>query len=384
MVRVEFPRLIADFETISLSYLTFARPQNLPPSKTKTVVLATKGVTRFQPGSVGLNQSDIVKGMTVGALKSLAKSLPYPIFLQLFYAWDRVQMRAHAEAARKRAGVALLENIDLLKIKSSDTLFVLGSGPSINQISSSRWQVISRHDTVGFNWWLYHAFVPKFYFFESIDKDVWPEAFDSFLELAKRRAAEYASTVKVAMEIHRAGTQTFEHLPAAFKQNLFAAHKVEAPARTEAELTRALGHLKGRGAFQATGRFSYLVKYAASLTSIMVFGLKLGYKRIVLCGIDLKIANYFFQDRRFYPESWEPPVTVTTGKHDTDVPLTWRLPVSHVVAAFKRELLGPAGVELYIESRESALWPTLPSFPTLESELSGVEEASQPLSKRLG
>lgn len=298
----------------------------------------------------------------VQTLKSVAKSLPYPIFLRLFYMWDWLEMRPRAEAARKRGGIPLVDQIDLLRMKSSDTLFVLGSGPSINQISAERWDVIAAHDSVGFNWWLYHSFVPKFYFLESMEKTVSPEAFDAYLALVARRAADYASTIKVAMEFHRQGTQTLDHLPPAFKENLFAAHKVEAPARNGNELVRALRYLQRRGAFEVSGHFTSLVKYAASLTTMLVFGLKLDYRRIVLCGIDLKTPDYFFENRLFYPKSWEPPAAERNGSHDTDVPLRWRVPVTRAVAVIKQQLLEPAGIELYVESEDSALWPIIPLF----------------------
>ena len=304
----------------------------------------------------------------VETLKSLAKSLPYPVFLRLFYAWDRMRWRPRAESARKRAGIPRLNQVDLSQIKSSDTLFVLGSGPSINRISAERWKLIAAHDTVGFNWWLYHAFVPKFYFLEVIEKEVSPEAFEAYLNLASHRAADYASTIKIAMEFHRLGAQTLDHLPSAFRKNLFAAHKIEAPARNEAELARALRYLQSRGAFQVTGRFSCLLKYAASLTSMLAFALKLGYKRVVLCGVDLKTPDYFFQDRRIYPESWEPPEAERFETHFTEVPLTWKLPVTRAVAVMKHQLLDPAGVELYIESQDSALWPMVPVLPVTASE----------------
>jgi hypothetical protein len=310
----------------------------------------------------------------VETLKSLAKSLPYPVFLRLFYLWDRMRWRRWAEAARKRAGIPSLDQVDLLQMKSSDTLFVLGSGPSINRISAERWRLIAAHDTVGFNWWLYHAFVPKFYFLEVIEKEVFPEAFECYLTLASRRAADYASTIKIAMEFHRLGAQTLDHLPPAFRKNLFAAHKVEAPARNEAELTRALRYLQTGGAFQVTGRFSSLLKYAASLTTMLAFALKLGYKRVVLCGIDLKRPDYFFQDRRFYPESWEPPEAERFETHFTEVPLTWKLPVTRAVAVMKQQLLDPAGVELYIESQDSALWPIVPVLPVTASEVSWISK----------
>jgi hypothetical protein len=312
----------------------------------------------------------------VETVKSLAKSLPYPVFLRLFYAWDRVWSWPRAEAARRRAGIPRLDQVDLWQTKSSDTLFVLGSGPSINRISAERWKLIAAHDTVGFTWWLYHSFVPKFYLLEVIEKDGSPEAFDAYLSLAGRRAADYASTVKVAMEFHQPGTQTLDHLPPAFRKNLFAAYKIEAPARNEDELARALRYLQGRGAFQVTGRFSSLLKYAASLTTMLVFALKLGYKRVVLCGIDLKTPDNFYQDRRFYAESWEPPVMEHGRSHNTDVPLPWKVPVTRAVSVIKHQLLDPAGVELYVENEDSALWPMLSAFPGLASDVPWLSKTS--------
>src|SRR6202790_4802658 len=310
----------------------------------------------------------------IETLKSLAKSLPYPVFLRLFYLWDGMRWRRRAEAARNRAGIPPLDQVDLLQIKSSDTLFVLGSGPSINRISAERWRLIAAHDTVGFNWWLYHSFVPKFYFLEVIEKEVSPEAFEAYLTLASRRAVDYASTIKIAMEFHKLGTQTLYHLPPEFRKNLFVAHKVEAPARNEAELAQALRYLQGRGAFQVTGRFSSLLKYAASLTTMLVFALKLGYKRVVLCGIDFKTPDYFFHDRPLYPESWEPPEAECFETHFTEVTLTWKLPITRAVAVIKQQLLDPAGIELYIESQDSALWPMLPVFPGLTDDVSGLSK----------
>ena len=310
----------------------------------------------------------------IETLKSLAKSLPYPVFLRLFYLWDGMRWRRRAEAARNRAGIPPLDQVDLLQIKSSDTLFVLGSGPSINRISAERWRLIAAHDTVGFNWWLYHSFVPKFYFFEVIEREESLEAFETYLTLAGRRAAELASTIKIAMEFHRLGTQTLDHVPGSFRTNLYAAHKVEAPARNEAELVQALRYLQGRGAFQVTGRFSSLLKYAASLTAMLAFALKLGYKRVVLCGIDFKTPDYFFHDRRFYRESWERPKGERIANHYTDSSLTWKVPVSQAVAVIQQQLLAPAGIQLYVETDQSALWPMLPAFQVVESDAPGVSE----------
>src|SRR5690606_5685681 len=47
--------------------------------------------------------------------------------------------------------------------KRSDTIFLLGSGPSINRITAQQWANIKQHDSIGFNFWLAHKFIPTFY-----------------------------------------------------------------------------------------------------------------------------------------------------------------------------------------------------------------------------
>src|SRR5205085_6794487 len=100
-------------------------------------------------------------------LKSWIKSLPYPVLIRIYYAWYALLWLPRYELARRRGRFPLLGNLDLSQLKTSDTLFILGSGPSINAISPDRWEAIARSDSIGFNFWLYHPFVPKIYFFES-------------------------------------------------------------------------------------------------------------------------------------------------------------------------------------------------------------------------
>lgn len=47
--------------------------------------------------------------------------------------------------------------------KNSDIAVLLGSGPSINNITEDQWKAISKFDTWTMNNWIYHPFIPKFY-----------------------------------------------------------------------------------------------------------------------------------------------------------------------------------------------------------------------------
>lgn len=293
-------------------------------------------------------------------LKEAGKSLPHPLLMRIYAQWHRWREERLGEQARRRAGVPSLSEIDLGAIKSSDTLFVLGSGPSINRIPAERWKAIAGHDTVGFNFWLLHPFVPKMYFFESLPRD--NPAYRPLLDALTERAEDYAETVKVIMDMEPPRESLFE-LPAGIRRKLYAAKTISMLARDERELAAGLRYLSRRGTFRPVPRFDALLKYNGTLTSMINLGLKMGYRRIVLCGIDMKRQDYFFQDPILYPRTHTLEFAPRDEKHHTYTSNPWMVPMSTVVKEMDRAVLKPAGVELYLENRESALWPQVPEAP---------------------
>jgi len=294
------------------------------------------------------------------SLKDAGKSLPHPVLLRVYTQVHRWREQRQGEEARRRAGVPSLAELDLGAIKTSDTLFVLGSGPSINRIPAERWQAIARHDTVGFNFWLLHPFVPRLYFFESLARD--NPAYGPLLDALRERAGDYADTVKVIMDMEPPRESLFE-LPDGIRRRLYAAKTISLLARNEHELAAGMRYLKGRGAFRPAGRFDALLKYNGTLTSMINLGVKMGYRRIVLCGIDMKRQDYFFQDPVLYPRTKDLEFAPRGDKHHTYTSNPWMAPMTAVIAELQRSVLGPAGVELLLENRESALWPQVPEAP---------------------
>ena len=297
------------------------------------------------------------------ALKDLAKKLPPSLLLKSYYTWYAATSLRRAETARRRLGLPRLGGCEIARQKASDTLFVLGSGPSINQIPADRWQAISRYDTVGFNWWIIHPFVPKFYFLEAWGREEGRDPFARYVETVNRRAYDYRNTIKIAMEMDKPGELTVDAVSPEFLQSMFVAYNLPVAARTEEELATALNYLHRKGAFRQTNRFSFLLKYAASLTTLLIFAYRMAYKRVVLCGIDLKTSEYFYQDASRFPEWAGVEYHPRQTRHSTDVRLTWRVPVSDSVMIIKSVLYDPAGLELYVEDSSSALWPRLQQAP---------------------
>ncbi len=302
--------------------------------------------------------------------------LPYSLLLPLYYGWVRRIYRPLHDRAHRRAGFRRLEEFDLATIKGSDVLFVLGSGASINQITAERWTVISSHDSVGFNFWPIHPFVPKMYFFESNPADFYPEHDRRMLKVLADRAADYERTLKVVMDIANPAHQYIFDLPEDFRHSTHSAETVLLVARNRKELGQGIRRLVERGEFERSDHLGALLKITGTLSTMITLGVRMGYRRIVLCGIDLTRAEYFYQDPVLYPGTAQFEYMPRTGKHMTLTRYAWgTMPIDEVVAELKQQVLDPAGIELYVENRSSALWPGIPEVPGALLEPAGAGKA---------
>jgi|SRR5215469_7776757 len=294
-------------------------------------------------------------------IRSLAKHLPHPLLYRLYHHARFREESARAVKVAALGDLPLLETLDLQSLKGSETLFVLGSAWSINDIPDEKWNVIARHDSIGLNFWPAHPFVPKLFHFENLTYDYQPVMYDAFRLLMERRSADYANTVKIVTNLAPVGTrQTVFELPQGMKNNLYVGFELPVVARNEEELRAGIRYMRSIGAFSARSNVAWLFKYAGSVTAAMTIAVLIGYKRIVFCGVDLNQQNYFYQLRERYPEyaGWE--FVSRSEAHATTRRLPWHVPAQSVVCLFKEMILDPAGIELFVENPASTLYPRVP------------------------
>jgi hypothetical protein len=304
-------------------------------------------------------------------IRSLAKRLPHPLLSRLYHYARLREESARTTKAAGLAGLPLLETLDLPSLRKSDTLFILGSAWSINEISDERWQIIGRHDSVGINFWPAHPFVPRFYQFENISHDEHPAMYDAMLELLDRRSEAYANTLKIIMEVSSNGQrQTIFELPEGIKKNLYVGFSMPVAARSERELRAGIQYMISAGTFTPRANVAWLFKYGGSVIAMMTLGVLMGHKRIVLCGVDLNKQDYFYQDHERYPECADWEFVSRQDAHITTRRLPWLVPAQSAVCIFKEVVLDPRGIELFVESRASTLHPRVPlASPALFEEL---------------
>lgn len=286
----------------------------------------------------------------------------YPLFLRAYYLKYLLSMWPTEEYCRRQLGISSFLNLDLRTVKRSDTLFILASGSSINKISPARWDAIARHDSIGFNFWPIHPFVPKMYFVETIPMN-YPQMFEAFCRVARHRAKDYASVIKVVTEL-RYTLPTLRFAGAEeFPGPWYTLLSFPVAASTEAEFAYGLSYLGSKGLFAAADRISVVFKQASTLSSLIALAIRMQYRTIVLCGVDLNHSEYFYQDTVLYPETASLEFSPRHQPHATNSPMPWRITIESVILEMKRQLLDPAGIQLYVENRSSALWPKIPETP---------------------
>jgi hypothetical protein len=237
----------------------------------------------------------------------------------------------------------------------------LGSGPSINAITDQEWQHFAAYDTVGFNFWLFHPFVPRFYFCEAIPQQSAGKMFATFAEIARERATDYEGVDKYIMEIESADPPGTYPLPELWRRDIRTVLTMPVAARSTEEISYGIEYLRRENFFEAHNECFF--KQLSTLSFLIGFGAKLRYRRIVLCGVDLTTGGYFYQDADRYPRWQNLQFVDPASPHPTASPLLWRVPIQDVVYALKRQVLDVLGIELYVQSRDSALHPQVAVMP---------------------
>lgn len=270
---------------------------------------------------------------------------------------------------RKREWTALASELPGPFRPSSTVLYVLGSGQSINQLAPAAWETIGAADSLGINFWLLHEFVPSAYVQEWIDP---------------RGDPSLAERLEVRREILRCrrdeltGVPFFFRTPATRRRG--GRHRL-VPLDVERQLpvdgeslvltsdinllpldvdgfTKTIALCARAGLLDERRRWRYLPTTRGTVLWAILFGTRLGYEEIVLCGVDLTNTDYFYEDpdapmvRLDLPR----PQNVQTGRvHKTNDPAEPGPTMQEIVTALAGGLLARRGIDLTVAHAGSLL-----------------------------
>lgn len=254
-------------------------------------------------------------------------------------------------------GVTPGEEINVGNIKTSDTIFILGTGSSVCEYTNDHWEEIERHDSLGFNDWILHDFTPTIFGTEFLHKR-------QTQQILNMKEEEYKKTPIIFKSVWRRKKVSPLDLPEYVQDNLITFFDLTIPGETVEETKIALKYLRKFGITNTSQSPKYILKKTGSLIYYIMLAVRMGYKQIVLCGVDLNDSDYFFeQDRDYYKSKNYPIPDKNSGDiHATFDPSVKSVPVDGVIDAINGTILQPQNIDLYIGAKSSALFPEYPYY----------------------
>jgi hypothetical protein len=257
----------------------------------------------------------------------------------------RVRLREWLRFQAGRRDYRFLSQDELRASRTSETLFVFGSGWSLNEIPAEEWAHFEQHQTLGFNWFVRQGFVRTDYHLvrgigaDDLRPESWRPAVEGYFRLA-RENPRFRSAIFV---VHTGFN--------AINGNRGIGLRL-LPADRPVFLYRSkLGQAEFSWSFSGG-----LAHPNSTLEDAVNFAVLAGWTRIVLVGVDLYDRRYFWLGR----DETRPEDVARGASHEEPHSRA----ATGMVATFGawRAMLEPRGIELSVYNRRSLLADVLPVY----------------------
>lgn len=266
------------------------------------------------------------------------------------------------DAIDPQSGIRSTAALPLDHLKQSDTLFILGSGASIEALTPEQWQHIERCDSIGFNFWLIHDHVPTYYMFEAAPVYA-QERDDVMRRLMVQRKDDYRDVVFINNHRHWLHLgKTLADYPDLIRSRLYLHAPFYFPVFRAWQMRRCFDY------WMRTGRgVRNLVHHGATLSSAILFGIVAGYQQIVTLGIDLNHSDYFWEaNPEKYAHRDSPPNIQLGGVHQTADKERSNaascMPIDEYLAVLDQKVMRPLGVRFQVGNANSRLAERFPLY----------------------
>ena len=241
-----------------------------------------------------------------------------------------------------------------------ENFFVLGGSQSINKISSDQWRFISSQVSLGINKWFVHRFVPSMLMVEGYKKcDLHKEKYTWINDNLINYLSNEKLTVLVK-DISKSHLRWNDLRKS--NQEIYSIPKLKIPGRSNLSFKKSLLIMKKFGLHNIFNLFS-----RTSIIQAISLGQILGYKKIILCGVDLNDNKYFWSDNNFVcHEKTSIPnqdnKIINEGFHETSDLSLNKLTAEYLIKEFNNIILKESNIKLYVLSNYSVLYPDIPLY----------------------
>lgn len=234
--------------------------------------------------------------------------------------------------------------------KSSSRCVFLGSGSSINRVTPEQWKRLLCFDKWTVNNWVYHPFIVpdfyhvevKYYNYRLIQRRLFDKQ-DAYRDT--HFIFQNGKTIKVDGQRLPLHEVAFE---GADKYRYYVQSRD--PHRT---------HKK----FNADYAPDKIItkSYDMSLTSVFEMMWRVGYKEVILCGVDLNNSLYFWTGGDpIYGEVHHQTNKAHENRPPESPHATHR--ITDFIVDFNRRWMKPHGRNMYVINEDSALYPEIPLY----------------------
>jgi len=247
------------------------------------------------------------------------------------------------------------------KSSSADTFFVLGSGASVADLTPANFEEISRQVSVGINNWGVHDFIPDMYSLESVPKVGDGRGLSRALELLSREDVLNRRPLILVLK-PRTERELVElvNVPAVLRENLSFYGRIGPATRLASNLR---DDISDYFSYVNTRFPSVLLDSGASVIRMINLGILLGFRKIVLLGVDLNGSPYFWEKNTAYSSDLAREIPIShhpAGAHETTLQSSRAFDVVTFVRVLSQYFAEELDGEILVGSSYSRLAEFLP------------------------
>lgn len=248
----------------------------------------------------------------------------------------------------------------------SQELFILGSGPSVLELTPTQLERMRVGTTIGVNSWVLHDFIPDAYSFEEMENDDYVAVAAGLSTALSRPEVAKANPLVLHLRPRMdTPSQRLVTIPQHLSNNTRYYGRVTVETRQTKNLERDLVALLKAG-ISASLPPQILVDSGFSVGRMASFGIMRGYSAIVLVGVDLNSSRYFFEEDPSYLKQHNltdfNPWVSRSDTHGTEEKTNRHFAASEFLPALAKASEAMGGPQIYVGSPTSKLAEVLPVF----------------------
>lgn len=242
------------------------------------------------------------------------------------------------------------------------TLFILGSGSSVELIDDKGFEKIRGGLSIGINAWPLHTFVPDAYAYEPVD-DERSDHFHTLSMLDRPDVLERSPAVFILRPRNQLEKSQLSQIPIELAERTFLYGRLTPATRKSKNLSGDLFQFFRND--RRRSALTVLLDSGATIVRLASLGLLLGYKKIVFVGVDLNNSRYFWEENPAYLSSRGIKAFDSGQKqaiHETMSPVNRPFVVTDILRSLS--LVGERlfDTEFLVASETSALSEFLPTY----------------------